>query len=276
MYLKITKPAEDNIYYIFDGVNPIQGTITWISDPMKYEAINKTITLDGSLTDWAGLSFRQSVPFITHEFHGGELVIFETYGPGTWNGIEDHSMKFAFAWDEDNLYLCIVVKDDSHDNPYNSMWNGDSVQLIFSDDSQVKTDASGYPGHFALYNYALGGDGETIKHHQQGPPIASWPNPQLDDEDTKSSITRDESKKETTYELSFSAKSLNVTGVLTANMSFGVGILANDGDMELNDDGYQDYGQVGQSGWSGWGPHSVVYGKDASKTGLVTLVGPEN
>jgi hypothetical protein len=44
-----------------------------------------------------------------------------------------------------------------------------------------------------------------------------------------------------------------------------VGICVNDGDT-------QD-GQGGQKGWSGWGPYAAVYGKTASATGLVNLVG---
>jgi hypothetical protein len=48
-------------------------------------------------------------------------------------------------------------------------------------------------------------------------------------------------------------------------MSIGVGVCVNDGDT-------QD-GQSGQKGWSGWGPYAAVYGKTASATGLVTLVG---
>jgi hypothetical protein len=48
-------------------------------------------------------------------------------------------------------------------------------------------------------------------------------------------------------------------------MSIGVGVCVNDGDT-------QD-GQGGQKGWSGWGPYAAVYGKTASATGLVNLVG---
>jgi hypothetical protein len=44
-----------------------------------------------------------------------------------------------------------------------------------------------------------------------------------------------------------------------------VGLCINDGDT-------QD-GQSGQKGWSGWGPYAAVYGKTASATGLVNLVG---
>ena len=44
-----------------------------------------------------------------------------------------------------------------------------------------------------------------------------------------------------------------------------MGVCVNDGDT-------QD-GQGGQKGWSGWGPYAAVYGKTASATGLVSLVG---
>jgi len=50
-----------------------------------------------------------------------------------------------------------------------------------------------------------------------------------------------------------------------SGMQIGVGVCVNDGDT-------QD-GQGGQKGWSGWGPYAAVYGKTASATGLVSLVG---
>jgi hypothetical protein len=81
---------------------------------------------------------------------------------------------------------------------------------------------------------------------------------------TEVSITRDDDATTTLYEFAFPAASLGLDGY-ESGMSIGVGVCVNDGDT-------QD-GQSGQKGWSGWGPYAAVYGKTASATGLVTLVG---
>ena len=36
---------------------------------------------------------------------GGALAVFDEYGGGIWNGIEDHSVPFSIAWDPTALYI---------------------------------------------------------------------------------------------------------------------------------------------------------------------------
>jgi len=62
------------------------------------------------------------------------------------------------------------------------------------------------------------------------------------------------------YEARFSVDELGVAAY-KAGMGFGVSICVNDGDDDT----------PGQKGWSGWYPHSIVFGKNAEKTGLVVL-----
>jgi hypothetical protein len=64
----------------------------------------------------------------------------------------------------------------------------------------------------------------------------------------------------TTYELKFPASALDLTE-FKEGMKLGVGLCINDGDKDT----------PGQRGWSGFGVHSIVHGKNADKTGLVTL-----
>jgi hypothetical protein len=97
-----------------------------------------------------------------------------------------------------------------------------------------------------LYNYGLSDAGDVVIHNEKGPG------------GTEVSITRDDDTTTTLYEFAFPAASLGLDG-------YGVGVCVNDGDTEA--------GQGGQKGWSGWGPYAAVYGKTASATGLVTLVG---
>ena len=46
--------------------------------------------------------------------------------------------------------------------------------------------------------------------------------------------------------------------------SAGASICVNDGD---------EGGQAGQKGWGGWYPHSIVFGNQSEKTGLLVLSG---
>jgi hypothetical protein len=206
---------------------------------MKYDAKGASITLDGDASDWADAEFKSQIPFEK----GGELVLFEEYGGGTWSGPADHSSAVAFAWDASNLYIGVVVTDDTHQNG-GSGWNGDSIQMVFANAAQDTVTH--------LYNYGLSDDGDVVIHNEKG------------DGGTEASITRDEDTTTTLYEFSFPAASLGLDGY-ESGMQIGVGLCVNDGDT-------QD-GQGGHKGWSGWGPYSAVYGKTASATGLVSLVG---
>ena len=73
-------------------------------------------------------------------------------------------------------------------------------------------------------------------------------------------IMRDEKKKITYYESRFNTDDLGVN-TFKASMKFGISICVNDGDDDT----------PGQKGWSGWYPHSIVFGKQSEKTGLVVL-----
>ena len=205
---------------------------------MKYDAQGASITADGDASDWADAEFKSQIPFEK----GGELVLFEEYAGGTWSGPADHSSAVAFAWDAENLYLGIVVTDDTHQNG-GAAWNGDSAQIVFANAAQDTVTH--------LYNYGMA-DGDVIIHNEKGPG------------GTVASITRDDDTTTTLYELVFPAASLGLDAY-ESGMSIGVGVCVNDGDTED--------GQGGQKGWSGWGPYAAVYGKTASATGLVNLVG---
>jgi hypothetical protein len=214
------------------------GDLTLSEEDMKYDAQGASITADGDASDWADAEFKSQIPFE----QGGELVLFEEYAGGTWSGPADHSSAVAFAWDAENLYLGIVVTDDTHQNG-GAAWNGDSAQIVFANAAQDTVTH--------LYNYGLAGD-EVIIHNERGPG------------GTVASITRDDDTTTTLYELVFPAASLGLDGY-ESGMSIGIGVCVNDGDTEE--------GQGGQRGWSGWGPYAAVYGKTASATGLVNLVG---
>ena len=215
------------------------GDLTLSEEDMKYDAQGASITVDGDPSDWADAEFKSQIPFEK----GGELVLFEEYGGGTWSGPADHSSAVAFAWDAENLYIGVVVTDDTHQNG-GSGWNGDSIQAVFANAAQDTVTH--------LYNYALNDNGDVVVHNERGPG------------GTELAVTRDEDTTTTLYEIKLPAASLGLDAY-ESGMSIGVGLCVNDGDTED--------GQGGQKGWSGWGPYAAVYGKTASATGLVNLVG---
>ena len=169
--------------------------------------------------------------------------MFEEFAGGTWSGPVYHSSAVAFAWDAENLYVGVVVTDDTHQNPGNG-WNGDSIQMVFANAAQDTVTH--------LYNYGLSDAGDVVIHNERGPG------------GSEVSIRRDDDTTTTFYEFNVPAASLGLDGY-ESGMSIGIGLCVNDGDTEA--------GQGGQKGGSGWGPYSAVYGKTASATGLVTLVG---
>ena len=216
---------------------------------MTYSAPGAVVTMDGDLGDWNfGAEVLGQTPFLPSGSGccGGALTVFDEYGGGIWNGIEDHSVAFSVAWDPTALYIGLKVVDDTHQLNGLSGWNGDSVQVVLADDARSSVTH--------LYNYAIGADaGEHVTHHEQGPA------------GTEAAITRYDQLGgggTTNYELKFPAACWDLES-LPAGAQAGIGLTINDGDTEA--------GQGGQKGWSGWGPYSAVYGKNAEECGLVTL-----
>ena len=213
----------------------------WIETD-TYVAPAAPITVDGDDSDWAGIEPLTNIEFRTAN---DEWVVFEEYNGGVWNGPDDHSTSVAFAWDAGALYIYIYVVDDEHEHKAEGFWDGDAVQLVFADADRT--------AHTYLYNYALNDaqDGIIL-----GNEMVEGDGMTTDDV----VIVRDDGAKITFYEAKFAPELLGVP-VWTADMSIGIGVCVNDGDIDT----------PGQKGWGGWGPHAAVFGKNGDKTGLVTL-----
>ena len=176
-------------------------------------------------------------------------VSVDEYAGGIWNGPADHSVAVAFNWHPTSLFLGVKVIDDSHQLNGASGWNGDSVQVVFTDDARTSVTH--------LYNYAWDAAGGTIVHHHETGPGG-----------TEAVVTRYDAAggldAATTYEIKIPATAWGLAADgAQAGMTLGIGICVNDGDL--------DAGQGGQKGWSGWGPYAAVYGKTASAAGVVTF-----
>ena len=230
----------------------------------RYNADRKSIEVDGDLSDWAGVSFIEPRFEASdgRETGKGNSTIgdvtystFAEYAGGTWSGSDDHTTLIAVAWDQNGLYLGIVVTDDEHEHAAGNAWNGDGVQMGLTDaDRSTVTH---------LYNYCIkdgyesgkvykNGDAGIIADKERGPGNYSV------------AMVRDDAKKTTTYEALFTPDSFGFAK-FEVGQQFGFGVCVNDGDKDT----------PGQKGWSGWGPHMIVFGKTAPDAALVTLTAAE-
>ncbi|MGK0190306.1 MAG: hypothetical protein ACI9R3_006129, partial [Verrucomicrobiales bacterium] len=207
-----------------------------------------TIVADGDLSDWSDANQIVNPEFtITTEealSPFGQRVTHEEFG-GTWDGLDDHSATVMALYDDESVYLAIVVTDDYHENSANSAWNGDSAQLMIANgarDAQV-----------SLLNYALGGVdgalGDLINMAESVPADAPA---------TTAGVTRDGTT--TTYEICV-PKATAGLAELVEGTAFGFAVSINDGDEAT----------PGQKGWSGVGPGALVRGKNANLTDLFIL-----
>ena len=225
---------------------PVGALANGIDPAVEFYSANRAanpIVLDGDLSEWTGISVIENPEFGLGADGVDGGATFEPWDGGTWTGPADQSSNIQITWDDDNVYLGLVVTDDYHENAANSGWNGDSAQIHIANDARDT--------QVALYNYALGGvegaTGDVVIQHEAGPG------------GTDAVVTR--SGTTTTYEIQFPKASINLAD-LSAGVELGIGMAINDGDE----------GEPGQRGWGGLGPHALVFGKTPSETALVTLV----
>jgi hypothetical protein len=239
----------------------VAASAPWRSDTHDvYNALQKPadITIDGALDDdegWEGVI--ETVKGTDGKTYcgvendaDGPVKAFEEHGGGKWNGADDHETCFAIVWDSEAIYLALSVTDDEHQNS-GGAWNGDSVQLAFEPSGKRNAGITLF-----LYNAALDNDAKDLNIHNETVGGTGL----VDGENV--AIVRNENEKETYYEFMFTAKELQIKGdKFTEGYELGIGICVNDGDVNT----------PGQAGWSGWYPHSIVFGKNSEKTGLVIL-----
>lgn len=224
-----------------------------------YNALQRTldIKIDGELDDdegWEGVfetvTGTDGKPFCGVEYDGN---VFQEHGGGSWKGADDHETCFAIVWDPETIYIALSVTDDEHEHAAGQAWNGDAAQLAFE---MTGKRSSGLT--MGLYNIGLDDSAKNILTDINERAIGTGL-----EVDSHIGVVRNETEKETYYELRFTADELNGGKKFTEGFEFGLGICVNDGDKAA--------GQGGQKGWSGWYTHSIVFGKNSEHTGLVVL-----
>ena len=137
------------------------------------------------------------------DLSNGELYlnIPDMAGRGVWSGPEDCSAKLYMGYDEKNLYMTIVVRDEIHTNRHTSedaLWAGDSLQFAFDPNLDAREKLlKGKRGLFGddfFLTAGLAGGKPVMFCHINGTAKADFST-------VKPVITRNETQKTTTYEI---------------------------------------------------------------------------
>jgi hypothetical protein len=110
-------------------------------EPLIIDCLRGTPDIDGNLEDW-------NLNTITPSVLDAEEQIFS--GADAWDNTADGSGEFYVMWDDQNIYLAAVMKDDaiSTNKTDGNIWNADCVEVFFSTTNAVA-------GHDEHYQYGF-------------------------------------------------------------------------------------------------------------------------
>ncbi|RXZ80976.1 hypothetical protein EBB07_16180 [Paenibacillaceae bacterium] len=143
---------------------------------------------------------------------------------GAWKGAEDLSAVASLQWDNEHLYIDILVQDDKHEQAWQGgdIWQGDSLQVGL-DLSRAQGSASTDVNELG---FALGNDGTITKWRWRTPPGTTSQLP-----DTEAEITRDEMLKTTSYSIKIPfAELLGSGGEFNSSAPIGLALMVNEND----------------------------------------------
>jgi hypothetical protein len=102
------------------AVHPITG------EPLVIDCLRGTPdAIDGDLSDWDLGSMTPAVLDTREQLYSGQ---------DTWDNPSDSSGEFYLLWDDENIYIAVVMKDDklSQNKTGGSIWNADCIEIFFS------------------------------------------------------------------------------------------------------------------------------------------------
>ena len=84
--------------------------------------------IDGDLSDW---NLDAMTPAVLDT---EEQLSSDSANTAAWDGPDDSSGKFYMLWDDENIYIAVVMKDDtlSQNKTGGDIWNADAVEVFFS------------------------------------------------------------------------------------------------------------------------------------------------
>ena len=121
------------------------------------------VTFTSHLADWD-----DAVSFTLDKLYFVDTIL--TGKKNVWDGPQDLSAKFLMKWDEQALYFCALVHDDSHvqNQPFYMMWSQDMVQLAALAQEKGKPDGR-YEWGFGVYD----ADRSEAGTYSSQPPVAA-------------------------------------------------------------------------------------------------------
>lgn len=204
--------------YAADG-EPIQhsGKLVMVEEGSYTPLAKKAIAVDGVLDD---LSAIQDIDWGSE----GRVQMAD------YNGPEDLSGTAWWTWDDDHLYLSAKVHDDvfSQTSIGDQIWNGDSIQFA------VSAGTPGESGEWYEYGIALTPEGPQVYRWMTAAGKAPGP---VAGANLK--VTRDETSKDTIYELALPWDEL--APIVPSDGILSISFLVNDNDGQ------------GRKGWIEWG-----------------------
>ena len=114
-------------------------------EPLVIDCLRGTpAAIDGDLSDWPLTSLTPAVLDVTEQLNSGQA---------SWTNADDLSGQFYLMWDDDNIYMAVVVKDDklSMNKTGGNIWNADCVEVFFGTTEAVAVHAA----PFQHYQYGF-------------------------------------------------------------------------------------------------------------------------
>ena len=105
-------------------------------EPLVIDCLRGTPeAIDGDLRDWNLEAMTPAVLDTAEQLYSGQA---------SWTGPEDSSGEFYLLWDDENIYIAVVMKDDklSMNKSAGTIWNADCIEIFFSTTDAVATHTS--------------------------------------------------------------------------------------------------------------------------------------
>ena len=112
-------------------------------EPLVIDCLRGTPSLDGVLNDWLLSDMTPAVLNTEEQVHSGP-----------WDDPEDCSGEFYLMWDDTNIYIGVIVKDEDLSNTQaaGSIWNADCIEVFFATTNAVAPHAEHYQYGFSYLN----------------------------------------------------------------------------------------------------------------------------
>ena len=110
-------------------------------EDLVIDCLRGTVTIDGDLSDWNLGSMTPAVLDVAEQLNSGQA---------SWDNVGDLGAKFYMLWDDENIYMAVIVTDDvlSQNKTGGDIWNADAVEIFFSTLNAV-------PPHDEHYQYGF-------------------------------------------------------------------------------------------------------------------------